>query len=307
MSDTSQGDIGGPGAAPSSTPASTPSSTPSGGEAGGGQDFDFMTEVFGDAQSGDAAKGAVTEKVTTPEPAPRSEPAQVPAPAAAPVQAPPDAQTQPSGQQGSPTQQPETTKFDPADPISLARGLDENREAAIEHLATTAFKLDPTELEGLEVDIANTIPKLMAKTVVFAQTQFLTQLSRVVPLMIQRNNAIVKRNDENMGEFYSAWPSLDRVKHGAAVQELAVRFRQMFPSVTKEQMIEQLGPLVLTSQGLPVTPIHRGPAAASKPNGGQPRPGARSPAGFVPAAPGTVAQTTTVPEDPWAFMGPDQG
>jgi hypothetical protein len=128
----------------------------------------------------------------------------------------------------------------------------------------------------------------------------------VVPLMIQRQAQVGERHQANLNEFYSAWPSLDRGKHGPAVQELAVRYRQMYPTATKEQMIEHIGPMLLSQLGLPMTPMHRGPAARPA-NGGQPARGSPKPAGFVPAAPGTVSQVTTVPEDPWAFMGPDQG
>jgi hypothetical protein len=164
--------------------------------------------------------------------------------------------------------------------------------------------LEPKELEELEVDVAGTVPKLLAKAVVFAQTQFLTQLSRVVPLMIQRQAKVTETHQKNLSEFYSAWPTLDAARHGPVVQELAVRFRQLFPGVSKEQMIEQLGPMVLANAGLPIVAMHKG-AAQPRQNGGQQRPAQAKSVGFVPAAPGTVAQSTTVPEDPWSFMGPE--
>ena len=174
---------------PSSTPSSTPapSSTPSGGDSSG--DFGFMTEVFGDSETEGLAppsKAETQPAPTTPEPT-QPQPAPEPTkPVVTPAE-PAPASPQPSSPPGvQPTTAAEPEKFDPADPISLARGLDENREAAIEHLAQTVFKLEPKELEELEVDVAGTVPKLLAKAVVFAQTQFLTQLSRVVPLMIQR-------------------------------------------------------------------------------------------------------------------------
>jgi hypothetical protein len=303
---------GNSGAAPSSSPAtstpgSTPSPAPSTPSSSEGQSYNFMSEVFGDSGTPEPAKA---EPQPAPQPAPQEQPQPAPAPAppaqAAPQEAP--AQVPASSPPGAqPTTAVEPQKFDPADPISLARGLDENREAAIEHLATTVFKLEPKELEELEVDVAGTVPKLLAKAVVFAQTQFLTQLSRVVPLMIQRHGQVTERHQQNLGEFYAAWPSLDKVKHGQAVNEIAVRYRQMFPNATKEQMIEHIGPMILATVGLPITAMHRGAVAPGKPNGGQPRPGTPRAVGFVPAAPGTVAQTTTVPEDPWSFMGPEQG
>ena len=114
---------------------------------------------------------------------------------------------------------------------------------------------------------------------------------------------MTETHQKNLSEFYTAWPSLDASRYGPVVQELAVRFRQLFPNVSKEQMIEQLGPMVLANAGLPIVPMHKGGAAQPRQNGAAARPGTPKSVGFVPAAPGTVAQTTTVPEDPWSFMG----
>jgi hypothetical protein len=316
MSDTSVTDAGSgagadAGAGPASSPAesapSTPSSAPSSGApASKGSDYDFMSEVF----------AAPVAPQVEPKPAPTPQQPTPPTAPTAPSPVPPaveaaQAGVQPSAPPGTQPPQPAESQpqFDPADPISLARALaePENYQAAIEHLAATQFRLEPKELEGLDVDPANTIPRLLAKATVFAQTQFLTQLSRVVPLMIQRQQAVSERHSSNLDRFYSAWPTLDKSKHGQAVQDLAVRFRQMFPEVPTDQMIAQLGPMVLASLGMPIVAQAAAKAAApARTNGSQANRGGAN-AGFVPAAPGTVAQVQQVPDDPWGYMGLQEG
>lgn len=291
-------DIGPPGGSSASPAGAEPS-------------FDFMTETFDSPAPQGAAKepsGALAEPSPAPAPpgAPQPEPAPEPAPSAAPPSAP-DQPGQSSGQQGSPPVGGEAPKFDPADPISLARGLADNAEEAIQHLASTTFRLSPQELEALETNVAEAVPRLLARAVVYSQTQFLTQLSRVVPLMLQRHSTVSERHNQNLSEFYSAWPSLDRGKHNEAVTALAVRYRQMFPDVPKDQMIEQVGQMALAQLGLPIVGVTRKGQPAAAPAGRTRSPGSSSPAGaargFVPAAPGTVSHVQQVPDDPWGYMG----
>lgn len=291
---------------------STPAS-PAGGDSG--QDFDhgFMNDVFGSSEPATPAEPVVAPVepvVATPTPAPAT-PAQpvVPQPPTAPAVAqpvvPPVQPTvqpvqpgvQPSGQQGEPL------KYDPADPISLARALTEPEtfNAAVEHLATTAFALSPTDLEGLEVNIAQTVPRLLAKAVVYMQTQMLTNLSRIVPMQIQRHQAVTQVHDKNLGEFYSAWPSLSKDKHEKLVNDTATLYRKMNPQASKDQMIQHVGQMVLANAGLPIVAMAKAAAAAAAP--ASPTAPAPKPAAFVPAAPGTVANVTAVPDSPWDFMG----
>ncbi len=231
---------------------------------------------------------------------------QAPAPEQAAPQAPATADARATGQQdGGAQQQPvQSPQFDPADPISLARGLVQNQAAAIEHLAQTQFQLTQPELEAMESDPGQAIPRLLARTAVFMQQQFLTQLSRVVPMQIQRHGELLQRHSSNEDKFYASWPQLDRAKHGAMVRELGQRYRQLNPDVTLEQMIKDLGPFVLHRAGLPLaapgvaapqgTPVQAKPAVASAPNGSQV---------FTPASPGVAVHTQQVEDGGFAFLG----
>lgn len=166
-------------------------------------------------------------------------------------------------------------------------------------MAKTSLALSPQELEALEANPGEAIPRLLAKTAVKMQQMMLNLLGQAVPRMLETRTQAVSKNEEAMGKFFKAWPSLNPEKHKALVHELGIRYRKMFPQATLDQMIEQLGPMVLTAAKLPVTAMNQ--AVAHQPQPAAPQP--PKPTGFVPAAPGTVVQTTPVPDDTFGYLG----
>lgn len=281
---------------------------PDGGttEAGAGDtsdsSFDFIRDIFGDTSGSQSDPGVALEGAAAPQQRePQQPPAAAPAAVVPPV-APAEVGRPATEQPASPPQQG-LPQYDPADPHSLARGLVEHQAAAIENLAKGVFRLEPAEIEALETDFAGNIPKLFAKAAVFSQQQFLAQLGNIVPQMIQRMQQQTQTHQRNANRFYEAWPGIDQTKHGEIVNQLGVRYRKMFPEATLDQMIEQLGPLVLTAIGAQPTTMTRAPGATqpgpAKGNGVR----SPSPAGFVPAAPGQVVQSSQIQENPYAFMG----
>ena len=301
-----------PSAAPSSTPSSAPSASPSSAPTSpsasppagsptpgpSGADFNFSS-IFEEPVQVQTEPTAPTQVVPQ---APVQPPAAAPEQVAQPVQ--PQVATPVTGQQETQVQQQPTSRpqFDPADPVSLARGLVEHQAAAIEHLAQTQFGLSPQELEALESDPGGAIPRLLARTAVFMQQQFLTQLSRVVPMQIQRHGEVLQRHASNEDKFFAAWPQLDRAKHGTVIKELGQRYRQLNPDASLDQMIKDLGPFVLHRVGLPfAAPGVAAPAAqAARPasNGAAPQPQA-----FTPASPGVAVHTQQIEDAGYGFLG----
>ena len=207
------------------------------------------------------------------------------------------------GQQGSPPgpQAPPSgqgPQYNPADPLSLARALQENEAEAIEHVARTMFALSPEDIGALEADVAGTVPKLLAKVMVRAQQQSFTLLSRFVPPMIQQHNEVLKRQIGHEDAFYKAWPSLDKTKHGALVQRYGAMYRQTNPDVPTEKMIQELGRMVSALAGVP---IGTGAPAAATTNGASP-PIPKTP-GFVPAQPGAVGHSPSPEPGAYDFLG----
>jgi hypothetical protein len=165
------------------------------------------------------------------------------------------------------------------------------------------FQLSPEEREALEADVIGTIPKLLGKVFVKSQQNVLNQLGRMIPVMIQRQQAVMQKNAEGEGKFYARWPQIDKATHGALVHRYAVVYRQMHPGATLDQMTEDLGPMIMMAARIaPSTPAATPgpsgrPAPAQGANGRPPQP---SP--FTPAQGGPVAASRAPEKQPWEVM-----
>lgn len=286
-------------AAPSPSAPSTPSpdsGAPS-GDGLGSEGFDFSS-IF-DAP---LDTGVVDSAIPTDVPAQPPGVPQVP-PATAQPQQPTGQPT--AVQPGVPT--PTDTSaaasrphLDPGDPITLARALVEHEAAAIEHTAQSLFTLSNEEVEALETDVVGTIPKLLAKVAVKVQQQQLAQLSRIVPMMIERHARVTQRHTANEDKFYQAWPGLDRSKHGDVVRKYGAVYRAMNPQATLDKMIADLGPMVMMAAGVQpgqsVQPSRQGNGAVP------PRP-LHQPSAFVPAAGGTSGMSGSTQQGVFDFLG----
>jgi hypothetical protein len=199
--------------------------------------------------------------------------------------------------------------LDTFDPASLSQHLAANEDAAVQFTAENMFKLTPEEIEALETNMAEAVPRLMAKAFVKSQLNALSQLSRLVPAMIQRQTEMLKRNGENETKFYARWPDIKSEKHGDMVRKYAAVYRQMHPQTTLEQMIEDLGPMVMMAARVvpqvggvpsaqPANPVSR-PASA---NGRSP-----PPPPFAPAGAGATNSSRAPELNPIEVMFQDQG
>jgi hypothetical protein len=280
--------------------ASPPGSSTGTGEASPGEAFDF---------------GAIFDAppeipAVTPEVAPA-------APQAPPVQtppAPPPAGQQQAEGQVAPSAQPAPTPgqalpqgggLDTFDPSSLSQHLAANEDAAVQFTAENMFKLSPEEVEALETNMAEAVPRLMARAFVKSQLNALSQMARIVPAMIQRQTEMLKRNSDNETRFYGRWPDIKADKHGDMVRKYAAVYRQMHPNTTLEQMIEDLGPMVMMAAR--VVPQVGGQAAnpVSRPSTTNGR--APPPPPFVPAGSGATNASRAPELNPVEVMFQDQG
>lgn len=228
------------------------------------------------------------------EPKPQEPPAQAapatpaPATAAAPAAAEPPAAAPPTGPQ---------EPLSLAEPERIGQALAANFDTLVQHLAQNQFKLSEQDLQALETDAPAHIPTLLARVYLQTQQNMYQQLGRVIPHMVSKQMQTLKRNMENEGAFYGAWPSLDRTKHGAIVQRAAVMYRQMNPQASREQMIKDLGPIVMQAAGVPLTAMSNGQQPPQVPQTRVPQPP------FRPALPGSVGSPPSVPDSEWAGLG----
>lgn len=283
--------------ASSPTPAPTPTPAPAGGEA----DFDFGSILEGNTDSELSPTGVVEAPLAVAPAAPVAAPVVPPAVApAAPVAAQPTSAPQPPAP-ASPVQQDASPPLNPADPRAIADAITANEPAIIDHVAATVFALSPEEIEALETNAVEAVPRLMAKCLVRAQQNLLSQLPNLIPRMIQTHMQVQQRNDENANKFYSAWPGLKKAEHGTLVNRLAHSYRQMNPSASLDQMIQDVGAMVMVAAKVPAAatngvgvPAHpMAPAVAALPQ----------PAAFSPAQGGPASSPSAPEENPWGFLG----
>ena len=270
-----------------STPREEPQ--PSGGEA-----FDFSSIFESEEPTSEPKPVEVKLEASQPPPAAEVKPAEPPKPVER-AKAPETATPQP---QAAPV-------VDRYDPGMLAGHLASNEAQALEYVANNVFKLTPEEVEALETNVVDTIPKLLAKVFVKSQQNVLSQLATMVPVMIQRQTVAIQKNAENADKFYARWPMIKKAEHGELVMKYGAVYRQMHPGANLEQMIEDLGPMILMAARI-APPIQAqapagqpaNPAAQRAANGRSPPP---SP--FVPAGSVGPAASATAPEmSPWEAM-----
>lgn len=293
------------GAAVSSpTPAPVPPPTQPGAPVPGSSDLglpDFAT-IFGDADPTEAPLPLDPGPAVPAQPAPPTPAVATPAPAPDP-KVPAPATAQPAPESPTPVVAPgpkdQRPPLDPYDPVALANALQEHEQAAVAELANTTFKLSQEDVEALETDTVGTIPKLLARAHVKAQHAILTQMGRLIPVLIQRQTAAIQRNEQSLDKFFARWPDLDKLQHRDVVMKHASEFRRLHPTATFDEMQETLGPIVMMAAK--VTP--KAQSAAPKVNGASPP--QQQP--FVPAPPGTpVATPSVVESQSWDILDPSK-
>lgn len=251
-----------------------------------------LTSDFMSIFDGPNDPSVVTPPAATPPAVPAATPP-TPAPAATPAAAEPaavlGAQPAGPGDGGQPpagTPPASGTTLDPYDPGGLARAIQSNEAATVDHVAQTLFQLSQEDLQGLETDIAATVPKLFARAFVKSQVNQLLQLSNIIPEMVRRATSDMRNHSQNEDAFYSKWPQIDRTKHGDIVKRFGITYRQLNPTVSRDEMIEHVGQLVIMAAKLPVTASTNGTAPAASTNG---RAAPHQPSPFTPAVPGPAA------------------
>jgi hypothetical protein len=167
------------------------------------------------------------------------------------------------------------------------------------------FSLSQEEREALEQDVIGTVPKLLAKVFVKSQQSVLTQLGRIMPMVIQRQTMAMQENVRNEDKFFAAWPQLDKSKHIDMARKYAAVYREMHPNAQLDQMIADLGPMVMMAAR--AIPAVGGQVAPGQPASGQPvspptRPNGRGPSPFVPVGAGPAAAGRTPEREAWEDM-----
>lgn len=295
------------GAAPT-PPSGLPSPTPAAPPSTVGEDFFDFSGLGGSDDTDDDFESTPSPKPPTQGEPPKPPTQQQTPPQQAQTPAAQEQQPQPTQQQQpTPTGQQEAAPRTPtpAEPQRIAESLLQNSDALIQHLAESEFKLSPEDVEALETDAPKHIPTLLARAFFKTQVNMYQQLSRVIPAMVQQMQTVQQRNGANEGKFYAKWPDLKPELHGPIVRRYATVYRQANPQATLDQMIEDLGPMVMMAAKVQ-------PSQQAQPgNGVQTPPPAMRPVSRVPSSPfrpavgGASAPQPSADDNPWAgLMGP---
>lgn len=187
----------------------------------------------------------------------------------------------------------------PADPGRMAQLLLEHEPAAIQHIADTVFKLSNEEIEALETNAVETIPKLMARAFIKAQQSTLQHLARSVPAMFEQYLQVKSSSVAAEREFFGKFPQISSKEHGDLVKRIATTYRQANPSASREQMIADVGAMVMQLAKIPAVTA----APTGTLNGNGVRPPQSSP--FTPAGAGVVAAPQQVEAQAWDILDPN--
>lgn len=186
----------------------------------------------------------------------------------------------------------------PAEPHRIAEALQAEAPALIEHLAANDFVMTKEDIEALETDMPAALSKFAAKVYHKMAVNMMNQLARTIPAMTSQMAEQRERTQKRQSEFYKAWPDLNPEKHGALVNRYARIYRDANPSATFEQMVQDLGPMVMIgakvvpgSSQQPVQPQ----AAPTRTNG-------RPPSPFRPAMGGPASPPKQADDNEWAGM-----
>jgi hypothetical protein len=302
-----------PGASAAPTP-STPdsgaaptSSEPSPSSNGGDDDFSFPLEGLSMGNDGGDSIVVPAEPAASPPAAPAGQSAG-PTPPAAQPQVQPPAQppvAQPAAPQpaasapAAPVVQGPQPSLDPNDPAAVAGAIKANFATLVQAAAEQEFALSPEEVQALEDNAVEAVPRLLARTHLTAVAVTMAKMAQVVPQMITKEITKMRNAIKAEQQFYGAFPQIQPTnpQHQETVAKVWRTYRQLNPSVPREQAIKDVGNMVVQMLGLGAAP-----APQPQVNGQNLRPAQP----FVPAPNGRGGPMPVQPApDPWLGLGAD--
>lgn len=277
---------GGGGAIPSAAPSTGPAESPGAGGTPAETLFDWS--ALGSSDD--------LDHVEIPPEAPVTPPAK-PEPPKEPTQPVPPPQPQPAPQPGPQAGEGQSPPLSAADPWRIAEAIEANRDVALAHLAQTKFALSEQDIKDLDTDVVTAVPKLLARVFLESQVSMQKFLAQAVPGMVQKYNRVSSANDGAEKKFFDSHKALDinNPQHRSTTVRIATMYRQANPGIPLDQLIAEVGPMVMAS--LRMAPGTQAPQARAPS-------GARSAPGFVPAVNGGGGLSPTPePSNPWEGLG----
>jgi len=172
--------------------------------------------------------------------------------------------------------------------------MEANRDAVLAHLAQTKFALSEDDIKDIETDVVATVPKLLARVFMESQMSMQRFLAQSVPGMVKQFQTVTTANSEAERKFFDTHKALDinNQQHRQTAVRLATLYRQANPNMPLEQLIQEVGPVVMAA-----VKVNAPAASQTTPQrGGSPpfRPAVNGGGGSSPVA---------EPQSEWAGMG----
>lgn len=137
-------------------------------------------------------------------------------------------------------------------------------------LAKTHYRLSQEQIDELDTNPVEMLPKVMAKVYLDAVTATMAQINANFPRLV---NEVLERNkvgDAREQQFFEAWPDLKG--EAPTVLRIAGAYRQMNPNATTDDFIREVGAQAMVTLRKPIPGMANGngappiiPAKAFKP------------------------------------------
>jgi len=151
----------------------------------------------------------------------------------------------------TPTQtEPSTTPEAQPTPEQITEYYQGWRKNTEDVLAKTHYRLSQEQVDELDTNPVEMLPKVMAKVYLDAVTATLAQVASNFPRMV---NEVLERNkvgDSREELFYQAWPDLKG--EAKTVLRIAGAYRQMNPGATTDDFIREVGAQAMVTLRKPI-------------------------------------------------------
>jgi hypothetical protein len=196
----------------------------------------------------------------------------------------------PAPEQAAPVTPTEPEPVVAAVPVLTAeeqtKAYEDWREEIENDLATNRYAINDDEASEMDIspEAAKAYSKGLSRVYMDAVTGAIGHMTKAMPQLLE--TALTTRETTGQAEkdFYTAWPKLNNPEYVPVIQRLGVAYRQLNPSVSKEDFIrdvgaqahialrlpvEEVAPVVPASVVTPIAPVQPfKPAGSGAPGGG---------------------------------------
>lgn len=189
-------------------------------------------------------------------------------------------------------QPPAVTEPPPVSPTPISKTPEEIQaeyngwlQTAETQLAEQHYKLDDGVVDEFNSDPGKVLPKLLAKAHIQIQNATMMAIAQMFPQIMAKYTSDNAEKTRIETTFFGMWPGLAPVKDKAVVDAVPLiqHFRNVNPSMTEEELMQQVGATLHVTYKIPVA--ERQPNTAVLPVSPASMPPSRAPTGAPGARP----------------------